>query len=754
MKTETNGSLDAVPIYHLSLKPISRGAGRTSTAAAAYRSATKIVDERTGEVFDFSRKKGVVHSQIVMPPASDWRPSRAELWNTAEAAERRKDACLSREHEVALPKEMNNAQRLSLVQAYAQDLAQRHGCAVDFNIHSPRPDAKGGEENWHAHLMCTTRKAGLSGLGEKCDREKAGRDRKADLSFERQRWEQICNQHLKQAGIDQQIDCRSLAEQGILDRSAGQHLGPTAAAVDHKNRKGITNGKRNQQHLENPESGRRNPPPSRRGRLLPLSECPLVPVQGVGGAVLLSEDVQRRLERHRAEHDFGLRRTARRSENLKEEYQAELQRRAAARQAEAARAAESSARLRRRLTQEPARVWGGDGKESRYLSLDGLFAESRNGRTVWRFAKTNIAAVVDYGDSLSIPKLSDSRVGAAIEIAKGKGWKSLVLTGSDEFKEKACRAALEAGLRVENEEMQDLVREIERELQQAAQKLEQPTPQPPAAKAPQKLQGQSEKPEVGPPPLAASPAALGRRAAEVDYLLAEQVKAAERLRTMPGYAECTNKHAQASAALQEARNRQREGVKDDPWLREVFSANATQKLAERREQMQQQQKAAQAALEKLENEGLLKRFLSASERKRLAEKVDAAKKATQDTSAKIQKIEEACKAMADPQTRKAYRSWAIDKMAQQNRHAEELEKRCADLEAERQRLERKAEFDADEARRLTEERERIRKRLETLPPVDQERFNRARQGQTEEATAPPTPKQILGKKNTKGPSLS
>lgn len=678
-----------------------------------------------------------MHSEIVMPPCCEWQPSRPELWNSAELNERRKDACVSREHEIALPREMNDAQRLALVRACAVDLAQRHGCAVDFSIHSPRSDAKGGEENWHAHVMCTTRKAGPAGLGEKCDREKAGRDRKADLKEERKRWEEICNQNLSEAGIDQQIDCRSLADQGIADRSPGQHLGPTAAAVSRKSTKEKQNGKRNQQYPENPESRRRSPPPPARGRLRALSECPVVSLERVGGSLLLPEDVQRRLEYGRAEHDFGLRRpVARRSEDLRKEEKEELQRCAAMRQAEAARAMEAFGRLRRRLAQEPARLWGGEGKESGFLKLDGLHAERRAGRTVWRFSKTNIAAVVDHGDSLSITRLSNSRVGAAIQIAREKGWISLVLTGSDEFKEKSVRAALEAGLRIENEELQHLVKQIEKERQQVKVAQERPTPQP---KAPPPLQKIKEAGTVV-LPLPATPAALGLRVLEIDHLLHEQSLAADHLRSMSAYAKCTNRHVQIAAALQEARSRQREGVKDDPWLREVFSSHATDKLAERREQAKQQGNSARADLEKLESENLLSRLLSAKERKRLAKKIEAAKKMVLEVNRKIQKVEEACKKMEDPKTRSTYRSWAIQRVKERNQDVERLQARLADQEAEREALERRAGLNAELARRLKEEKAQIAKKVESLTPLDREWYEQARTGRSEDAAPPQLPK--------------
>lgn len=240
-------------IYHLSVKAISRSAGRSSTAAAAYRSAERVVDERTGEVHDYTRKEGVIETGIVLPAGSEWKPTRSELWNAAELAERRKDACVAREHEVALPSELNREQQIALVRGYAKELAERHGCAVDFAIHEPRTISKQELEdnpgqyyetdpeterrhngNWHAHVLCTTRKVEGQGLGAKCDREKAGRKARDDLDKERRAWSFHGNRALSRAGVAAFIDHRSLKDQGIEDREPTKHLGPSATSFERR----------------------------------------------------------------------------------------------------------------------------------------------------------------------------------------------------------------------------------------------------------------------------------------------------------------------------------------------------------------------------------------------------------------------------------------------------------------------------------------------------------------------------------------
>jgi len=231
-------------VYHLSIKPISRSDGRTATAAAAYRSAELIIDERTGEVHDYTAKGDVVHSELVLPAgAPAWAGDRAALWNAAEAAEKRKDARVARDYEVAIPKELTREQGIDLVRDFAQALVDRYGVAIDFNVH--RDDLRawdGSEKGWqgyHAHVLASTRKLGREGFGDKAAIELSDTKRKslgldngaAEIEQIRQIWEVAANRHLEQAGVLQRIDRRSLKDQGI-DRDPTVHLGPGVVALE------------------------------------------------------------------------------------------------------------------------------------------------------------------------------------------------------------------------------------------------------------------------------------------------------------------------------------------------------------------------------------------------------------------------------------------------------------------------------------------------------------------------------------------
>ena len=161
-------------IYHLSIKPIQRSKGRSATASAAYRSGEKIADQRTGEKHDYSKRHGVEISQIITPDGSEI--DRADLWNLAEAAEKRKDSTTAREYEIALPSELDPEQRKELALEFGRLIVKRHKVAVDIAIHSPTE--KGDQRNHHAHIMATTRKLKNGKLTAKSDFDLSDRDRK------------------------------------------------------------------------------------------------------------------------------------------------------------------------------------------------------------------------------------------------------------------------------------------------------------------------------------------------------------------------------------------------------------------------------------------------------------------------------------------------------------------------------------------------------------------------------------------------
>jgi Ti-type conjugative transfer relaxase TraA len=227
-------------IYHLSAKVISRAAGRSAVAAAAYRSASRLPDERLGRDHDFSNKAGVVYSEILLPDgAPEQFADRSTLWNAVEAAEVRKDAQLAREVEFAIPREMNSAQGIELANDFAQREFVDRGMIADLNLHWDI--GKDGEPKPHAHVMLTMREVNADGFGAKV------RDWNATalLQHWREAWAAHVNERCAELGIDARIDHRSYEEQG-LGIEPQNKLGPAASRMLEQ---GIS-GERAAEHLE------------------------------------------------------------------------------------------------------------------------------------------------------------------------------------------------------------------------------------------------------------------------------------------------------------------------------------------------------------------------------------------------------------------------------------------------------------------------------------------------------------------------
>ena len=229
----------AVAIYHLSMKPLCRTQGRSAVAAAAYRAGEVMTNTRDGVVHDYTGRRGIDHTEIVLPQAvagAGWAGDRGSLWNAAEVAEKRSDARTAREFILALPHELDDAQRLELTRGFASHLADRYDAAVDVAIHQPHE----GKDlrNRHAHLLMTTRQVLPRGFGEKTQLEW---DNKRLLSQDlptshlqlrtlRQEWEEQTNRALGRAGHDIRVDHRSHSERG-LEIEPTQHVGVHATGV-------------------------------------------------------------------------------------------------------------------------------------------------------------------------------------------------------------------------------------------------------------------------------------------------------------------------------------------------------------------------------------------------------------------------------------------------------------------------------------------------------------------------------------------
>ena len=229
-------------LYSASVKPVSRSSGRSATAAAAYRNAERITDERTGEIYDYSRRSGVDHVESFAPVGMVPQAS-AELWNKAEAAEVRKNARVAREVLVALPHELDPVQRRELAKSIAQGLADRYGTAGTLAVH--QPDREGDNRNHHVHILMTTRRLDASGqLGEKTRELDDVKRGPQEVEWIRAMIETQTNRSLERAGVEGRVDRRSLIQQRTaalnagdmdraaqLDRPATIHEGPKVTQI-------------------------------------------------------------------------------------------------------------------------------------------------------------------------------------------------------------------------------------------------------------------------------------------------------------------------------------------------------------------------------------------------------------------------------------------------------------------------------------------------------------------------------------------
>src|SRR5579872_2632495 len=197
-------------IYHLHVKVIGRKAGSSAVASAAYRSASRLRDDRLERSHEFTNKRGVVHSEVMLPEKAPeaWN-DRERLWNDVEASEVRKDAQLAREVEFALLREMKQAQGIELARDFVQAEFVDQGMIADLNVHWDMADD--GTPKPHAHVMLTMRSVDENGFGQKV------RDWNRTEMVERwrERWAELANKRLAELDIDARIDHRSLEAQGI-----------------------------------------------------------------------------------------------------------------------------------------------------------------------------------------------------------------------------------------------------------------------------------------------------------------------------------------------------------------------------------------------------------------------------------------------------------------------------------------------------------------------------------------------------------
>jgi len=247
-------------IYHLSIKIISRGKGKSAVAASAYRSGEKIKNEYDGIIHDFTRKSGIAHTEILLPQnAPKEFLDRGTLWNSVEKIEKSKNSQLAREMEIALPKELDREKQINLVREYVKDNFVKVGMCADIALHDKN------DGNPHCHILLTMRPLNedttwgakskkeyiLDENGEKVKLKNGNfKTRKIntvdwneqDKAEEwRKAWADITNKYLKENSIQEKVDHRSYQRQGI-EQIPTIHLGVSASQME---KKGITTDRGN-----------------------------------------------------------------------------------------------------------------------------------------------------------------------------------------------------------------------------------------------------------------------------------------------------------------------------------------------------------------------------------------------------------------------------------------------------------------------------------------------------------------------------
>jgi hypothetical protein len=219
-----------VAIFHMTAKVISRGKGQSAIAAAAYRSGERLKDREADEIKHYTaRAERIVTAGIMRPSDTpELFQNREELWNAVEGFEKRRDAQLAREIEIALPHELTDQQREYLVKDFAREQFVRRGYIVDYAIHGPEADSD--KRNHHAHMMITMRTCDREGFAAKKDRSLNNIDQ---LATWREKWAELANRHLERHGHDARIDHRSLEAQGI-EREPQIHVGVAAQAMSER----------------------------------------------------------------------------------------------------------------------------------------------------------------------------------------------------------------------------------------------------------------------------------------------------------------------------------------------------------------------------------------------------------------------------------------------------------------------------------------------------------------------------------------
>ena len=244
-------------LYHFTVTQTKRSKGQSAIASAAYRSGEKLYSEYYGEYSDYTRKRGVICSDILLPPhAPKEYADRQTLWNAVEKAERGKNAQLAYSFEISLQNEFSLEENIALAREFLFREFVSRGMTVDVSFHEKECE-DGGTPNPHFHFLCPIRpmeQDGTWGIKQRREYvldEEGNRIRDANgkyvfnavpttdwgspetLEHWREAWAEMCNAKFAEKGLDVRIDHRSYERQGV-DLLPTIHEGATVRAMEKK----------------------------------------------------------------------------------------------------------------------------------------------------------------------------------------------------------------------------------------------------------------------------------------------------------------------------------------------------------------------------------------------------------------------------------------------------------------------------------------------------------------------------------------
>ena len=244
-------------IFHFTVTQTKRSKGQSAIASAAYRSGERLYSEYYGEYSDYTRKGGVICTDILLPShAPKEYADRQTLWNAVEKAERGKTAQLAYSFEISLQNEFSLDENIALARKFLLEQFVSRGMTVDVSFHE-KEHGDGGTPNPHFHFLCPIRpieQDGTWGLKQRrvyaLDEDgNRIRDQNGEFVFNavpttdwgspetlehwRQTWAEMCNAKFAEKGLDVRIDHRSYERQGV-DLLPTIHEGATVRAMEKK----------------------------------------------------------------------------------------------------------------------------------------------------------------------------------------------------------------------------------------------------------------------------------------------------------------------------------------------------------------------------------------------------------------------------------------------------------------------------------------------------------------------------------------